>query len=61
MEDIDYSEEKYLTSKSAVEGYDQISSQKLERWAEIRHRQVENKDLIYIAHQLDLLGKVQRQ
>lgn len=44
--------------KNSVEASDQISSEKLKRWAEIRHRQIENGELIYIAHQLDLLGKV---
>lgn len=47
----------HLVSNS-VERSDQISSEKLERWTEIRHQQIENEELIYIAHQMDLLGKV---
>ncbi len=44
--------------KNSVEGSEQISSEKVKRWSEIRHRQIENEELIYIAHQLDILGKV---
>jgi len=44
--------------KNSVENSDKIPVEKLERWADIRHRQIENEELFYIAHQLDIFGKV---
>lgn len=46
------------TIRNSIKESDEISSEKLEKWARIRHRQIENEELIYIAHQLDFLGKV---
>ncbi len=44
--------------KNSIEGSDQISEEKVEEWALTRHEQIENQELVYIAHQLDFLGKV---
>lgn len=41
-----------------VERSEETLAGEVQNWAEIRHRQIENEELIYIAHQLDILGKV---
>jgi hypothetical protein len=42
----------------ALRSRGEIDPQRLRRWIEQRHRQVEHGELIYIAHQLDVVGVV---
>ena len=42
----------------ALRSRGEIDPQRLRRWIERRHRQVEHGELIYIAHQLDVIGLV---
>jgi hypothetical protein len=38
-------------------GCPDLETHLLEQWLETRHRQVEEGRLIYIAHQMDVLGR----
>jgi hypothetical protein len=44
------------TIQQALEGSSHIDSATLDNWISERHNQVENNILIYVAHQLDLVG-----
>jgi SAM-dependent methyltransferase len=46
------------TIYTALLGHPQLDSERFSRWIDERHRQVEQGTLIYIAHQLDFLGRV---
>lgn len=41
----------------AVAADPELDSDWIDEWAESRHRQIENGQLVYIAHQLDVLGR----
>jgi SAM-dependent methyltransferase len=47
------------TIGSALEGHPQLEPGRLAGWLGQRHAQVESGSLVYIAHQLDVLGRVQ--
>jgi SAM-dependent methyltransferase len=42
---------------TALRGCPHLDPHRLERWLDVRHSQVEKEDLIYINHQLDVLGR----
>jgi Methyltransferase domain len=42
----------------ALQGHPQLDSSQLAHWIAQRHAQVETESLVYIAHQLDFLGRV---
>lgn len=44
------------TISTALRGHPELERVLFERWVESRHEQIEQGQLIYIAHQLDLLG-----
>jgi SAM-dependent methyltransferase len=46
------------TIHTALQGHPELDVARLGDWIEQRHDQVENGSLVYIAHQLDLLGRV---
>jgi len=46
------------TIGSALEGHPDLDGADFAGWLEKRHRQVEDQQLVYIAHQLDILGLV---
>ena len=46
---------------TALRRSERIDPTRLKRWIERRHRQVEQGELIYIAHQLDVVGTIGRQ
>lgn len=48
------------TIENALENNDKIDQEKLGDWANTRHHQIDNKKLIYIAHQLDFFGVVSK-
>jgi hypothetical protein len=43
--------------ESTLKGYPELAQGELESWLVERREQIERKDLIFIAHQLDFLGK----
>lgn len=45
------------TIRSALEGRDGLSPARFKRWLQRRHDQVEAGELIYLAHQIDVLGR----
>ncbi len=45
--------------ENALRGCPDLETHLLEQWLETRHRQVEEGRLIYIAHQIDVLGRTQ--
>ena len=46
------------TVEGALRGREEIDAQALERWVRGRRAQVESRELVYIAHQLDVLAQV---
>jgi SAM-dependent methyltransferase len=44
------------TIEQELAGKDEVDGQKLIDWAQCRHQHVEQGELVYIAHQLDVLG-----
>ncbi len=46
------------TVGQALQGHPEIDPARLEDWLKERHRQITRGELIYIAHQLDVLGQV---
>lgn len=48
------------TIGSALENHPELDREKLAQWVQTRHRQIEERRLVYIAHQLDFLGRVGR-
>ena len=48
------------TIQQALSGHPQMDSTRFTDWVNERHAQVERGQLVYIAHQLDFLGKVSR-
>lgn len=47
------------TMDEALCNHPDIDSQRFQDWIAMRHRQIEQGELVYIAHQLDYLGEVQ--
>jgi SAM-dependent methyltransferase len=45
------------TIRRQLDGHPELDSKGLERWVAARRRQVEAGELVYIAHQLDFLGR----
>ena len=46
------------TVQGALESSQELDAQSLVDWASVRHSQVESRELVYIAHQLDVLARV---
>jgi len=46
------------TIRDALTGHPALAPAAFERWIDMRHRQVDAGELVYIAHQLDFLGRV---
>jgi SAM-dependent methyltransferase len=46
------------TIAGALEGTGEIEERALAGWAAARHRQIAREELVYVAHQLDVLGRV---
>ena len=46
------------TIHSSLDGNSQINREDLQHWVDKRHQQIERGELVYIAHQLDYVGKV---
>jgi SAM-dependent methyltransferase len=46
------------TMGRALEAHPQLDPERLRHWIEVRHRQIEAGQLIYIAHQLDFFGYI---
>ena len=44
--------------ESSLKGYPDMDQQRFARWLEVRHAQVERGELVYIAHQIDFLARV---
>lgn len=42
----------------ALHGYPELAGNRFQAWVAQRHRQIEARELIYIAHQLDFLGYI---
>lgn len=45
------------TVRSALEGQPELDAAELANWVAIRHAQIERGELVYIAHQLDIVGR----
>lgn len=45
------------TIRDALDGDRTLDAGRVEEWIETRHRQIENAELVYVAHQLDVLGR----
>lgn len=48
------------TLAEALKGHPQLPPERFQDWVERRHRQIEQGQLLYIARQLDYLGKVKK-
>lgn len=46
------------TIGSALQGHPELDNKKLSQWVQTRHNQIDDRTLVYIAHQLDFLGRV---
>jgi SAM-dependent methyltransferase len=46
------------TIHQALAGHAGLDASRFERWVAERHAQIERRELVYIAHQLDFLGRV---
>ena len=46
------------TVQGALQSSQKLDAQALAEWARARHSQVESRELVYIAHQLDVLARV---
>lgn len=46
------------TIATALQGHPQLDQKRFTAWIEQRHAQIEQRTLLYIAHQLDVLGRV---
>jgi len=46
------------TMHTALANHPELDADRFARWAQQRHAQIEDGSLVYIAHQLDLLGRV---
>lgn len=46
------------TMRGALDGDTALESARFARWIEQRHQQIEGGELVYIAHQLDFVGKL---
>jgi hypothetical protein len=46
------------TISTALQNHPRLNLQAFERWINTRHFQVDSSDLVYIAHQMDFLGKI---
>ncbi|OGO36172.1 MAG: hypothetical protein A2W35_10380 [Chloroflexi bacterium RBG_16_57_11] len=46
------------TIHQALDGNQELDAPRFERWIAARHVQIERSELVYIAHQLDFLGRV---
>ncbi len=47
------------TIEGALKAHPDLSAGQFAAWVEMRHRQIDEGKLIYIAHQLDVLGRIQ--
>lgn len=45
------------TLHNALSGHPDLDCERFERWIDLRHTQIERGELIYLAHQLDFLGR----
>lgn len=45
------------TIGNALRGHPELNGPSFEEWLRIRHEQVENNNLVYVAHQLDFVGR----
>jgi SAM-dependent methyltransferase len=45
------------TIQGALEGHPELDPQRLEAWTAERHAQIERGELVYIAHQMDFVGR----
>lgn len=46
------------TVRAALESCEEVDAQRLREWVACRHQQIEEGKLVYIAHQIDLVGRV---
>lgn len=46
------------TVDKALTGHPELSTEQFAAWVELRHRQIDEGELVYIAHQLDVMGRV---
>lgn len=46
------------TIGTALTGHPQLDAERLSKWVAHRHAQIEQSTLVYVAHQLDLLGRM---
>jgi hypothetical protein len=44
------------TISRALHGHPELAGSRFQAWIAQRHRQIEARELIYVAHQLDFLG-----
>jgi len=49
------------TIQTTLQGHPDLDAARFADWIEQRHRQIERGELVYIAHQLDFLGRVQSE
>ncbi|GIK58215.1 MAG: class I SAM-dependent methyltransferase [Chloroflexi bacterium] len=46
------------TMHQALQGHPELEAAQFDQWVAQRHAQIENGELVYIAHQLDFLGRI---
>ncbi len=46
------------TISNALQGQPQLDRRAFQEWINARHAQIDSSELVYIAHQIDLLGKI---
>jgi SAM-dependent methyltransferase len=49
------------TIGQALHGHPELAGRRFQAWIDQRHRQIEARELIYIAHQLDFLGYIEEK
>ena len=49
------------TIGQALHGHPELAGSRFQAWIDQRHRQIEARELIYIAHQLDFLGYIEAE
>ena len=48
------------TVHQALLGHAELDAERFSAWIARRHEQIERRELVYVAHQLDVLGRVTR-
>jgi SAM-dependent methyltransferase len=59
-QDADFLHFIIQTIYKALRGHESLDQQYLDKWINIRHAQIKHSELVYIAHQIDILGTMMK-